>query len=207
MNNIWEVTSVADIVKILKSNPNKFIILGFSLVTAKESEHKLIKKFLKSKAKVYPNMLFIFFKVDKKDMGKISLLSSDATQYPWIYHIINEQIYIKVNAATEETITESFQVGENNIYKKYLETFLNEKNANSTGNSNGNSTGNANETKEDTNNNENKHELDQEAWNYQQKMIEKMINLKNKAKKYNLELLEDIKQRKKEEAKIKKENK
>jgi len=203
MNNIWEVTSVADIVKILKSNPNKFIILGFSLVTAKESEHKLIKKFLKSKAKVYPNMLFIFFKVDKKDMGKISLLSSDATQYPWIYHIINEQIYIKVNAATEETITESFQVGENNIYKKYLETFLNEKN--------GNLNGNSNETKEDTNtntnNNDNKHELDQEAWNYQQKMIEKMINLKNKAKKYNLELLEDIKQRKKEEAKIKKENK
>ena len=38
----------------------------------------------------------------------------------------------------------------------------------------------------------------------QQKLIEKVITLQNKEKEYNLEILKDLKERKKEEEKIKK---
>ena len=66
MTNIWEVTTVSDIVKILKSNPKKFVILGLSLYNAPKTEHKMIKKFLKEKSKQYPNITFLFFKVENR---------------------------------------------------------------------------------------------------------------------------------------------
>jgi hypothetical protein len=185
MTNIWEVTTVGDIVKILKNNPKKFVIVGLSLASAQKEEHKLIKKFLKEKAKLYPNMTFLFYKVEKGDLGKISLLDANVDTYPWVYHVYDyNNIFIKVNNANEETIYKSFEAGEQ-YYKKDLE----ESNMNTTPNTVTTET----------------HEIDQDAWKEQQLMIEKLLTFQNKAKKYNLELLEDIKQRKKEEEKIKRE--
>ena len=43
----------------------------------------------------------------------------------------------------------------------------------------------------------------QQEWEKQQQIIARVVNLQQKAKEYNLELLEDIKQRKKEEEKLK----
>jgi len=182
MTNIWEVTTVSDIVKILKLNPKKFVILGLSLVSAPKLEYKMIKKFLKEKAKIYPNIIFLFFKVEKNDLGKISLLDSNVDTYPWIYHVYDyNNIFIKVNNANEETIYKSFEAGEE-YYKKDLEEFMDNSNKLTT---------------------KQVEDIDQDAWKQQQIMIEKLLTFQNKAKKYNLELLEDIKQRKKEEEKIK----
>jgi len=195
MTNIWEVTTVSDIVKILKSKPKKFVILGLSLASAQKSEHKLIKKFLKDKAKLYPNITFLFYKVESNDLGKISLLDSNVDTYPWIYHVYDyNNIFIKVNNANEETIYKSFEAGEQ-YYKKDLEEFV-DNNSNKV----------PNQTEDNTSNKtvNNTIEIDQDAWKQQQMMIEKLLTFQNKAKKYNLELLEDIKQRKKEEQKIRK---
>jgi hypothetical protein len=198
MTNIWEVTTVSDIVKILKSNPKKFVILGFSLVSAPKTEHKLIKKFLKDKAKLYPNMTFLFFKVEKNDLGKISLLDSNVDSYPWIYHVYDyNNIFIKVNNANEETIYKSFEAGEQ-YYKKDLEEYLDNNTVN-------NKTSNQTEDKTSTKGENKTDDIDKNAWEQQQMMIEKLLTFQNKAKKYNLELLEDIKQRKKEEEKIRRE--
>lgn len=195
MTNIWEVTTVSDIVKILKSKPKKFVILGLSLTTAHKYEHKLIKKFLKDKAKLYPNITFLFYKVESNDLGKISLLDSNVDTYPWIYHVYDyNNIFIKVNNANEETIYKSFEAGEQ-YYKKDLEEFL-DNNSNKIPNQPEDNT--SNKTVNNT------IEIDQDAWKQQQMMIEKLLTFQNKAKKYNLELLEDIKQRKKEEEKIRK---
>ena len=192
MTNIWEVTTVSDIVKILKSNPKKFVILGLSLSSALKTEHKIIKKFLKDKAKLYPNITFLFFKVEKNDLGKISLLDSNIDTYPWIYHVYDcSNIFIKVNNANEETIYKSFDAGEQ-YYKKDLEEYMNNNTVNNTVNKSDNKIENKTE------------DIDQDAWKEQQLMIEKLLTFQNKAKKYNLELLEDIKQRKKEENKIRK---
>jgi hypothetical protein len=189
MTNIWEVTTVSDIVKILKSNPKKFVIIGLSLANAPKTEHKLIKKFLKDKAKIYPNMTFLFFKVESNDLGKISLLDSNVDTYPWIYHVYDyNNIFIKVNNANEETIYKSFEAGEQ-YYKKDLEEYLDNNTVNKTDNQMQNKT----------------EDIDKNAWEQQQMMIEKLLTFQNKAKKYNLELLEDIKQRKKEEEKIRRE--
>lgn len=188
MTNIWEVTTVSDIVKILKSNPKKFVILGLSLANSPKQEHKLIKKFLKDKAKIYPNMTFLFFKVEKNDLGKISLLDSNVDTYPWVYHVYDyNNIFIKVNNANEETIYKSFEAGEQ-YYKKDLEEYMDNKIEN--------------KTEQMQNKTE---DIDKNAWEQQQMMIEKLLTFQNKAKKYNLELLEDIKQRKKEEEKIRRE--
>lgn len=200
MTNIWEVTTVTDIVKILKSNPKKFVILGLSLSNAPKSEHKTIKKFLKDKAKLYPNMTFLFFKVESTDLGKISLLDSNVDTYPWVYHVYDyNNIFIKVNNANEETIYKSFEAGEQ-YYKKDLEDFL-DNNSNNNNNNNNNKKTNSGENKTE----DKTEDIDQDAWKQQQMMIEKLLTFQNKAKKYNLELLEDIKQRKKEEDKIRRE--
>jgi hypothetical protein len=197
MTNIWEVTTVSDIVKILKSNPKKFVIVGLALANAPKTEHKLIKKFLKDKAKLYPNMTFLFFKVEKNDLGKTSLLNSDIDSYPWVYHVYDyNNIFIKVNNANEETIYKSFEAGEQ-YYKKDLEDYLGNITVNNTDNQIQNKSSNKVETKTD--------DIDKNAWEQQQMMIEKLLTFQNKAKKYNLELLEDIKQRKKEEDKIRRE--
>jgi len=190
MTNIWEVTTVSDIVKILKSNPKKFVILGLSLASAPKTEHKTIKKFLKEKAKLYPNMTFLFYKVESNDLGKISLLDSNVDTYPWIYHVYDSNnIFIKVNNANEETIYKSFEAGEQ-YYKKDLDEYLDNNNT-------------TNKSLQNENNTQKQSEdIDQDAWKNQQMMIEKLLTFQNKAKKYNLELLEDIKQRKKEEEKI-----
>ena len=50
----------------------------------------------------------------------------------------------------------------------------------------------------------NEQELMQQEWEKQQQIIARVVNLQQKAKEYNLELLEDIKERKREEEKIKK---
>ena len=193
MTNIWEVTTISDIVKILKSNPKKFVILGLSLSNAPKTEHKTIKKFLKDKAKLYPNMTFLFFKVESNDLGKISLLDSNVDTYPWIYHVYDyNNIFIKVNNANEETIYKSFEAGEQ-YYKKDLEEYLD---------NNSNKTSNQTEDKKTNQSENNTEDIDKNAWEQQQMMIEKLLTFQNKAKKYNLELLEDIKQRKKEEEKI-----
>ena len=194
MTNIWEVTTVGDIVKILKSNPKKFVIVGLSLVSAPKEEHKLIKKFLKEKAKLYPNMTFLFYKVNTTDLGKISLIDSNVDTYPWIYHVYDyNNIFIKVNNANEETIYKSFEAGEQ-YYKKDLEELKGQQNTNQ-----------PNTNQPNTNQQKDPQDIDQDAWKEQQAMIEKLLTFQNKAKKYNLELLEDIKQRKKEEEKIRRE--
>ena len=199
MTNIWEVTTVGDIVKILKSNPKKFVIVGLSLVSAPKEEHKLIKKFLKEKAKLYPNMTFLFYKVNTTDLGKISLIDSNVDTYPWIYHVYDyNNIFIKVNNANEETIYKSFEAGEQ-YYKKDLEELKGQQNTNQP------NTNQPNTNQPNTNQQKDPQDIDQDAWKEQQAMIEKLLTFQNKAKKYNLELLEDIKQRKKEEEKIRRE--
>ena len=172
MTNIWEVTTVSDIVKILKSNPKKFVIIGLSLSNAPKSEHKTIKKFLKDKAKLYPNMTFLFFKVESNDLGKISLLDSNVDTYPWIYHVYDyNNIFIKVNNANEETIYKSFEAGEQ-YYKKDLEDFLD--------NNNNNKTTNHTEDKTSTKGENNTEDIDQDAWKQQQMMIEKRQEPRNR---------------------------
>jgi hypothetical protein len=221
MNNIWEVVTVPDLIKIIKENPEKFVILSLVLDSTPKITQTFIKKFIKDKSKKFPNMTFLYFKVSKRDMGKFSLIETNQDVYPLIYHIYDiNNIFIKVTSAVKDTIIEAFDKGSeyylkdlekydnsksnplkssiqintinNNIKQNNNEEILNNQNTENTGN-----TGNIKDDKDEWT-------KQQELMEEQQKMIAKIVNLQQKAKEYNLVMLEDIKQRKKEEEKLKK---
>jgi hypothetical protein len=209
--NIWEVLCVSDLVKILKDSSKQFVILGIVLDTTPKPTQIIIKKFLKEKAKYFPNMKFLFFKATSKDLGKISLLDKDEAQYPFVYHIYDtSSIFIKVNSATQQTLIDAFNAGEQ-YYRQNLEEYLSIKEQAKVISEKPDNQKNM-ETKEDNKkiNIQNKEkEINMEEWTKQQselesqqKIIEKIVTFQERAKDFNLELLKDIQQRKAEEDKI-----
>ena len=214
MNNIWEVVTVTDLIKLIKENPEKFVIVSLVLETTPKSLQSFIKKFIKDKAKNFPNMTFLFFKVNKKDLGKFSLLDTNTDLYPLIYHLYDiNNVFIKVTSAVKDSIIEAFSKGEE-FYLKDLHknnksniqiNNINQNNLNQDKQVNHDIQDNSeNKNNTDNKDDENNWEKQQQLMEEQQKMIAKIVNLQQKAKEYNLEILEDIKQRKKEEEKIKK---
>lgn len=210
--NIWEVVTINDLIKIIKENPQKFVILALVLNSTPKSLQVYIKKFLKQKAKVFPNMTFLYHKVSSKDLGKISLLDKNINQYPLMYHIYDvNNIFIKITNAVQETIVEAFSKGEEYYKTNLLKLSTPEKTNSSITINKVNKVNKVNNNQIDNNQEDNNAEQDTSSWDKQQqimaeqqKLIEKVITLQNKEKEYNLEILKDLKERKKEEERIKK---
>jgi hypothetical protein len=212
--NIWQVVCVNDLIKILKESPSTFIIIGIVLETTPKQAQIEIKKFLKEKARLFPNMKFLFFKANLNDLGKISLLENDENQYPFIYHIYDTtNIFIKVNSANYQTITESFKAGEQ-YYKKDLEKYLSSENPqppqtpqNNSQNSQPNQQNKSEQishTKETKESSEDEWKKQHSELKSQEETLKKIITFQARAKDFNIELLKDIQQRKIEETKNKK---
>ena len=208
--NIWEVVCVKDLSKILKESPNKFVIIGLELDVNEKKIHSYIKKFLKEKSQIYPNMTFVFYKVTKKDFNKISLISDEPEEYPIIYSIFDsENVFVKVNMAEPATIIESF-----NAVKSYYDDdhnkYLEEKSIKPT-----KPAKTKLDSESETSSKLSKQELEtptlspmppmsqSELMEAQQKLMEKILCLETKTKEYNLEFLQDIKERKKSESLLK----
>ena len=218
--NIWEVVCVSDLIKILKDSSLQFVIVGIVLESTPKNIQTEIKRFLKEKAKIFPNMKFLFFRANSKDLGKISLLDKDESQYPYIYHVFDtSNIFIKVNNANKQTMYEAFKVGEQ-YYIDNLKKYIAEKQQE---NNDDNTQENISQVKQVSHKSsqekapqekapqEKVSHIQNEEWTKQQlelesqqKNIEKTITLQERAKDFNLELLKDIQQRKVEESKIKK---
>jgi hypothetical protein len=228
--NIWEVVCVSDLIKILKESMLQFVIVGIVLESTPKSIQTEIKRFLKEKAKIFPNMKFLFFRANTKDLGKISLLDKDESQYPYVYHVFDmSNIFIKVNNANKQTIYEAFKVGEQ-YYIDNLKKYITEKEQENNDDTQDNisvvkqvkqvsqkSSAETNQISQKSSQQSSQHtsnhtsNLQNEEWakqqlelESQQKNIEKTITLQQRAKDFNLELLKDIQQRKVEESKIKK---
>lgn len=219
--NIWEVVCVSDLIKILKDSPQQFIILGIVLESTPKSNQVIIKKFLKEKSKHFPNMKFLYFKANQKDLGKISLLDKDETKYPYVYHIYDTtNIFIKVHSANQQSLIEAYNEGEQ-YYKKNLQEYLAMKEQLENQNEKQSEKEDIDNNKKKENNNkkqgddkkklkvDNTPEVNMEEWTKQQseletqqKIIEKIVTFQQRAKDFNLELLKDIQQRKAEEDKI-----
>ncbi len=216
--NIWEVVCVSDLIKILKDSPLQFVIVGIVLESTPKTIQTEIKRFLKEKAKIFPNMKFLFFRANTKDLGKISLLDKDETQYPYVYHVFDtSNIFIKVNCANKQTIYEAFKAGEK-YYIDNLKQYMAEKNQQE---EEQDTQDNISQVKQVSQKQQKTEQIEiqppknlqiqNEEWakqqlelESQQKNIEKTITLQQRAKDFNLELLKDIQQRKVEESKIKK---
>ena len=225
--NIWEIISLNDMVRILKESKKKFVIIGITLQSTPDSTSKMIKKFLKQKSKLYPNITFLYFKAKDSDLGRISLLDKNKEQYPYVYHVYDtSQIFVSVNIANEETTyqafleVEDYYKADKDLYLKNLHNVENSKNININKNllnpnpnpnpnpnlDNDNSNQNSNQNLIETEpNDEVEAEAEQERQMIEQKrLLEKILLLQKHAKDFNIKFLGLIQDRKKREKKEKK---
>lgn len=122
--NIWEVVNLNDLVKILKENEKKFVIVGLCLENSTTEIKKSVKKFLKTYSKLYQNITFLYYNVQVKDLGRISLITKNTDEYPFIYHIYDvSNIFVSVNRANNDTMYESMTAVEE-YYKKDLQNLI-----------------------------------------------------------------------------------
>ena len=202
--NIWEIVTVTDLMKILKEHEQKFVIIAITLQNTPQETVKMLKKFLKDYSKKYKNITFLYFNVADKDLGRISLLNKDKSEYPFLYHVYDvKNIFVSVNRVNKNTLYESMYA----VEKYYQQNEYNINNNITINNQNGNGNNNDNNNDNNDNNNDNNDENnmllnDEET---QRKVIEheKLLNriylFEEKKKKHNREFLEDIQKRKKEE--------
>lgn len=214
--NIWEIVTVNDLVKILKEHENKFVIIGLTLQSTPVDMIKIIKKFLKDYSKIYKNITFLYLNVLDRDLGRINIIKKDKSEYPFVYHIYNtSDIFVSVNRVNKQTLYESMYAVEK-YYKKDLENYLsnlsNEKSNNVIINNNLAFTNqpNTNQPNNDGNeeydeNQEQQQINDLQNEETQQKVLEhenllnRIVVFEEKKKIHNLKFLEDIQKRKKEE--------
>lgn len=201
--NIWEIVSLNDLVKILKDSPKKFVIVGITLNSTPQGITKMIKKFLKIKSKLYQNITFLYYNAKDADLGRISLLSKDKEQYPFIYHIYDtSHIFVSVNMANEETTYKAFAEVED-YYKKDKENLIHREPENDNLNENENINIQSNNAIENQIPEEDEEAEQQRKIIEQKRMLEKLLLLQKHAKDYNIKFLSIVQDRKKREAKNK----
>jgi hypothetical protein len=210
--NIWEIVTVNDLVKILKEHENKFVIVALTLQDTPTDMIKMIKKFLKDYSKIYKNITFLYLNVLDKDLGRITILKKDKSEYPFIYHIYNiSDIFVSVNRVNKQTLYESMLAVEK-YYKKDLEIYLNSQQSNTKSNNviinNNLSFNNQQQNNRDNDNDENQennqiddlqNEETQRKVAEHENLLNKIVIFEEKKKIHNLKFLEDIQKRKKEE--------
>lgn len=215
--NIWEIVDLNDLVKILKESEKRFVIVAITLDNTPKTISKILKKFLKHYSKIYKNLTFLYYQADKKDLGRISFLTKNIDEYPFVYHIYDtSEIFVSVNRANGESIYEAFNAVEE-YYKKDLENFLNSnklhnEDDNTEKSSNIKINNKLNQINENDINNVSNEKIKQDEITAEmnrkalqhQKLLEKIAIFEKQKEKYNIEFLQDIKQRKKEETKQKK---
>jgi hypothetical protein len=226
--NIWEVVTVNDLVKILKANEKKFVIVGLCLDNTPLPIIKTIKKFLKHYSRIYPNITFLYYCANQKDLGRMSLLTKNVDEYPYIYHIYDiSNIFVSVNRANQDTIHEAMNAVEE-YYKKDLQNNLlqdnkntihinkinNNNNDNDDNNNNDNNDDNNSNDNNDVNNNDNNDinnnddnnndnndaEMNRKVIEHE-KLLEKINLFEQMKKKHNIKFLSDLQKRKKDENK------
>jgi len=209
--NIWEIVTLNDLVKILKSSEKKFVIVAITLDSTPKNIIKELKKFLVHYSEIYKNLTFLYYKADKKDLGRISFLSKNEDEYPFVYHIYDtSEIFVSVNRANGDSILEAFNAVEE-YYKKDLSSNLVEKSetekSNITINSNFNDVNNVNNVNnvsaEKIKQDEITAEMNRKVLQHQ-KLLEKISIFEKHKELYNTKFLEDIKKRKKDEQNEKK---
>ena len=110
-SNILQVTDLKDLKEIMESCVT--VILGFTTPKTPTDLKIFIRKFLKRKAEKFPFITFVYMEVSDSDRQSLNILRADHSMFPKIYHIRNgNTILVQVDAATEETIVESFASAE-----------------------------------------------------------------------------------------------
>lgn len=216
--NIWQVDMFSDLVGFLKNTSTDYIVLSLVLKNTQQEIRSDIKKFIKRKAKEFPNVMFLFYTVQQQDVGKISFIKGNFDSYPMMCHIktsSNEVMTYLEGIDGIEPMEECWDI----VERHYVANLKNSKNkgqrvSEQSGQSSGQGSMNGQNFAQNTINNLQTNPM-QNKMNQQltqqmnemaerRKIVKKLTYLKEKAEEYTLEFMEDCRLRKKEEEKIKK---
>ena len=185
--NIWQVDEFNDLVGFLKNTKSDYIVLSLVLKDTSSELKSLIKKFIKRKAELFPNVMFLFYTVQSQDVGKINFIKGTKDSYPMMCPIktsSNEVMTYLEGIDSIEPINECWSL----VEKHFIANLKNTKNLQQN-------------TQQMI---QNPSGVEQDKFAEQRKLLKKLTYLKEKADEYTLEFVEDCRLRKKEEEKIKK---
>lgn len=123
--NLVEISYVGGILKLLQNNTSRFAILVITLESTPENVKVYTRRWLKTKSKQFPNIMFAYFCANKNDVktSNLDLISKDVNGYPYVYHIVDtKKIFVKVENTTSESINSSFDAVKH-YYIKDLQEF------------------------------------------------------------------------------------
>jgi hypothetical protein len=213
-NNLWEVISFDDLLYFLRKSKDSHIMLGMVLKSTDDDIKSMIRTFLKHKSRIFPNVTFLYFVAKNCDLGKLGgLIDKDVSNYPYMFNIYNiRDILIKIsNIESMEDLEKGFAEIEPDyqLHKKhFLQHFLSENNDESdneigshelSGPDAGN---NAEQFKEQMKKQmELQAEKQQQSLSDKKRLLDKILLLKASSEQYQLEFVQDIVKRKKDEEK------
>lgn len=177
MSNIFEVKNLEDLKTLMESNVT--VILGLTCTSTDSKTKVMIRKFLKRKSEQFNLITFIYMNVsdEYRTTGSLNILKGD--NYPKVYHIRNSnQVLVSIEDADYEGIYESFSQVEK-YYLKEMEDFKNNSNKSS-------------------HNSEPEKHVDPKI--EKQKQLEKLVYLNSRYDNMKLDLIKEIRRRKKLES-------
>jgi len=185
-NNLWQIVNYDDLVYFLKGSLNAHIMLGIVLPNTPKTIKTTIKTYIKNKSKLFPNVTFLYYVAKNTDIGKNTLLDKDASKYPFVYCIYNtKHILAEVsNVDGYDAIDECFNEIEND-YAIHLHQWENKDREN--------------EQHEFQKQIKIQKNLQEQANTEKKKLLDKLIVLKEKGAEYQMNFVEDIAMRRKEE--------
>jgi FlaA1/EpsC-like NDP-sugar epimerase len=123
MNNIFEVTNLKDLKTLMESNVT--VILGLTCDSVDNKTKVMIRKFLKRKSEQFSLITFIYMDVSEKNRTITTLNILKGDNYPKVYHIRNNnQVLVSIVDADYEGVYESFSQVEK-YYLKEMDDFKN----------------------------------------------------------------------------------
>lgn len=89
--NLWQVMKYDDLLYLLRqSEKGRHVTLCIVLRSTPDNIKSSIKKFLKDKSRIFPNVTFLYFIANKKDLGAIpNVVDKDESEYPVMRYIYN----------------------------------------------------------------------------------------------------------------------
>jgi hypothetical protein len=126
-NNLWKVTNISKLQKVLKSKMN--VCLGIVLKETNKEKKQFIKKFLKNNSLLFPLTTFVYQEITDEFLGTMGLFDKDKENYPLLVIIRdgNNILQTITNICQENSQYVSNELQEiKNEYLKEMATYIQE---------------------------------------------------------------------------------
>lgn len=109
--NIYQIMNYSDLIELLTNGIDEFIILTVVAPQTNATLKIQLKKYIKMKAKIFPNVTFLYYTIKKDDPEKISILNKNMSNYPKMCHIYNvTQLLTEIsNIDSMEAVDDNFK--------------------------------------------------------------------------------------------------